>query len=101
MGTTLNKEYFTKLIEENIAELEKYMPEHSLEKKHTIDVLRESIRMHYPSSALQGEKEERLYTKEEVLSMITGFSEYLTGDDQSRFETAANNWILTYNTKDK
>lgn len=47
MGTRLNEKAYTKLIEENIAELEKYMPKNSLEKMHIIDVLKESIRHHY------------------------------------------------------
>ena len=47
MGTTLNKKAYTELIEQNIAELEKYMPEHSLEKNHIIDILRWSIRVNY------------------------------------------------------
>jgi hypothetical protein len=59
MGTRLNKQTYTKLIEENIAELEKYMPEHSLEKQHTIDVLRWSINAQYeePQKLLDRERE--------------------------------------------
>ncbi len=48
MPTNLNKQAYEKLIEENISELEKHMPEHSLEKKHIIDVLNWSIRALYP-----------------------------------------------------
>lgn len=47
MGTRMNKQTYAKLIEENIAEMEKYMPEHSLEKQHAIDVLKWSINAHY------------------------------------------------------
>ncbi len=43
----LNRLAYRKLIDENITELEKYMPEHSLEKKHTIDVLNDSINFYY------------------------------------------------------
>jgi uncharacterized protein (UPF0216 family) len=43
MGTKLNKEAYTKLINENIEELNKHMPENSLEKKHTIEVLKWSV----------------------------------------------------------
>lgn len=43
----LNKKTFERLIDENIAELEKYMPENSLEKKHIIMILNESIKYHY------------------------------------------------------
>lgn len=46
MGT-LNKQAYQKLIQEDIEELEKYMPEHSLEKKHIIDVLKWSVRNLY------------------------------------------------------
>jgi hypothetical protein len=52
MGTTLNKKAYTKLIDENIEELEKYMPEHSLEKRHIIDVLKWSIKTLYPSDGI-------------------------------------------------
>lgn len=43
MGTTLNKKAYQRLIDENIEALEKHMPEHSLEKKHTIEVLKWSV----------------------------------------------------------
>jgi len=43
----LNKEAYQKLIDENIAALEKHMPEHSLEKKHTIEVLKWSVKQIY------------------------------------------------------
>ena len=43
MGTQLNKATYEKLINENIEALEKHMPEHSLEKKHTIEVLKWSV----------------------------------------------------------
>lgn len=47
MGTDLNEKGYQQLIDENIAELEKYMPEHSLEKKHIIEVLKWSVRQLY------------------------------------------------------
>lgn len=47
MGTKLNEKAYQKLIDENIEALEKYMPEHSLEKKHTIDVLKWSVKQIY------------------------------------------------------
>lgn len=47
MGTKLNKQAYTKLIDENIAEINKYMPEFSLEKRHSIDVLKWSIKALY------------------------------------------------------
>lgn len=47
MGTTLNRIAYQRMIDENIIELEKYMPEHSLEKKHTIEVLKWSVRQIY------------------------------------------------------
>ena len=50
MGTQLNEQAYTKLIEQNIEALEKHMPKHSLEKKHTIQVLRWSIREQYHQS---------------------------------------------------
>lgn len=43
MGTTLNKDGYQKLIDGDIEELEKHMPEHSLEKKHIIEVLKWSV----------------------------------------------------------
>ena len=43
MGTNLNKEAYKKMINENIESLEEHMPKHSLEKKHTIQVLLWSI----------------------------------------------------------
>ena len=49
MGTTLNKKSFSELITENIAELEKYMPEHSLEKKHIIAIMKDSLKYYYGS----------------------------------------------------
>lgn len=39
MGT-MNKEAYAKLIEEDIAEMEKFIPKHSLEKRHIIEVLK-------------------------------------------------------------
>ena len=46
MGTTLNRKAYARLIEENIAEIEKYMPD-SLERQHTIEVLRWSVVLEY------------------------------------------------------
>ena len=46
----LNKEaYKVLLIDKDIELLEKYMPEHSLEKKHIIGVLNWSVEQIYPS----------------------------------------------------
>ena len=50
MGTKLNKETYQKLIDEDILALNKHMPEFSLEKKHTIDVLKQSIDFLYPKN---------------------------------------------------
>lgn len=47
---TLNKKAYVELIEGDIQELEKYMPEFSLEKKHIIAVLNWSIEKQYPKS---------------------------------------------------
>jgi hypothetical protein len=47
MGGMLNKDGYQKLIDENIEALEKHMPKHSLEKKHTIEVLKWSIKQIY------------------------------------------------------
>jgi hypothetical protein len=46
MSFKMNKNAYQKLIDENISEIEKYMPD-SLERRHTIDILKESVRMHY------------------------------------------------------
>lgn len=43
----LNEHAYQKLIDENIEALNKYMPEHSLEKKHTIEVLKWSVQQIY------------------------------------------------------
>ena len=59
MGT-LNKAGYQKLIDGNIEELEKYMPKYSLEKKHTIEVLKWSVKQIY-------EREGKTSNKESVL----------------------------------
>jgi len=53
MGTKLNKETYKKLIKEDMESVEKYFPEHSLEKKHILEVLRSSIECYYPSIGKQ------------------------------------------------
>ena len=62
--SNLNKQAYEKLIQENIDALEKYMPEHSLEKQHTIDVLKWSIKQNYPESS------ERIKELENSLNVI-------------------------------
>lgn len=47
MGIQINKEAYTKLINEDIEVLEKHIPFRSLEKSHIIDVLRWSIERLY------------------------------------------------------
>lgn len=47
MGIQLDEHAYQKLIDENIEALNKYMPEHSLEKKHTIEVLKWSVQQIY------------------------------------------------------
>ena len=47
MGTDLNRKGYQQVIDEDIEELEKYMPKHSLEKKHIIEVLRWSVTQLY------------------------------------------------------
>ena len=47
MGIQLNEQAYQKLIDENIKALEKYMPEFSLEKRHTIEVLKWSVQQIY------------------------------------------------------
>lgn len=47
MGTQLNKKAYQQLIDEDIQALTKWMPEHSLEKKHIIDVLNWSVNQIY------------------------------------------------------
>jgi len=49
MGIQLNEQAYQKLIDENIKALNKHMPEHSLEKKHTIEVLKWSVKQIYHS----------------------------------------------------
>ena len=48
MTIKLNKQAYQQLIQEDIDVLNKYLPEHSLEKRHVIDILNESIKFHYP-----------------------------------------------------
>ncbi len=67
MGTQLNEKYYTKLIDENIAALEKHMPQHSLEKKHTIEVLKWSIKELYHKQSSK-EKPEQEYAERSLLS---------------------------------
>jgi len=57
MGTQLNKIAYQKLIDENIEAINKYMPEHSLEKKHIQEVLRCSIECYYPSEGNELKRE--------------------------------------------
>jgi len=47
MGIQLDEHAYQRLIDENIEALNKYMPEHSLEKKHTIEVLKWSVQQIY------------------------------------------------------
>lgn len=47
MEIQLDEHAYQKLIDENIEALNKYMPEHSLEKKHTIEVLKWSVQQIY------------------------------------------------------
>lgn len=49
MSIKLNKESYEKLIKENMEQVEKYFPEHSLIKNHIQLVLKESVKYHYPS----------------------------------------------------
>lgn len=70
MGTTLNKRAYTKLIEENIAEMEKCMPEHSLEKKHAIEVLRWSINALYEEESWDEIIENSFYYDSRSQNMI-------------------------------
>lgn len=44
----LNKEAYSKLIQEDIKKLENYFPNDSLEKKHILGVLEDSINFYYP-----------------------------------------------------
>lgn len=43
----LTKQAYEKIIKEDILEIEKYFPEHSLEKQHIIDVLNSSVNQLY------------------------------------------------------
>jgi len=54
MGT-MNKEAYTKLIDDDIAEMEKWMPKYSLAKRHAIEVLRHSINVLYESDEISYE----------------------------------------------
>ncbi len=47
MSIQLNRESYQKLIDEDIQALNSYMPEHSLERKHIVEVLKWSINQIY------------------------------------------------------
>lgn len=47
MSTKLDEHAYKKLIDENILALNKYMPKHSLEKKHIIAIMEWSIKEIY------------------------------------------------------
>lgn len=49
MTIKVNENTYTQLIEEDIKELEKYMP-NTLERKHIIEVLKKSIKLEYKNS---------------------------------------------------
>lgn len=63
MGTTLNKAAYTKLIEEDIAWLEKQYPGRSLEKEHIIDTLKWSISSKYPDEVPDEVQEAQKYIR--------------------------------------
>ena len=65
----LNKFGYQKLIDENIAALEKHMPEHSLEKKHTIEVLKWSVKQIYGSAKEKYETSGRDFSKHIVSAL--------------------------------
>ncbi len=48
MSVQLNKHAYEDLIIDDIIEVIKHMPEHSLEKRHIIEVLKWSIKQNYP-----------------------------------------------------
>lgn len=50
MSVKLNKESYKKLIQEDIEVLNKYLPKHSLERRHIEDILLESVKYHYPDN---------------------------------------------------
>lgn len=49
MSIQLNKETYQKLIDQDIEQLNKFIPEHSLERKHIIEVLKWSVDKIYNS----------------------------------------------------
>lgn len=51
MTIQLNKEAYQQLIDDDIKELNKHMPEHSLERKHIVDVLNWSVSKIYPENS--------------------------------------------------
>ena len=48
METKLNRSTYKQLIKKDMEFVERYFPEHSLEKKHILAVLVESIERYYP-----------------------------------------------------
>ena len=50
MTIQLNKQAYQQLIDQDIEELNKFMPVHSLERKHIVDVLNWSVNKIYPEN---------------------------------------------------
>lgn len=55
MSVKLNKEAYQKLIDEDIQALERYMPKHSIDKDHIIEVLQWSVKKMYSNSDNRGQ----------------------------------------------
>lgn len=67
----INRKAYIQLISENISEIEKYMPKNSLEKQHTIEVLKWSIDQLYPADGFSREKlEDELLKHQELITWI-------------------------------
>jgi hypothetical protein len=55
----LNKHSYQKLIDEDIAAMKAYMPEHSLEMRHAIEVLKWSVDQLYPPDFWKKKKQSK------------------------------------------
>jgi len=84
MGIKLNKKAYKELIKEDMEKVEKYFPEHSLEKKHIQEVLRSSIECYYPSESKKQTTDEATAILPDVRRMFLGWVNEFEPDVVSR-----------------
>jgi hypothetical protein len=82
MSVQLDEHAYQRLIDENIIALEKYMPEHSLEKKHTIEVLKWSVNEIYHNTKLDVSKMEA----NDVSKIVKLYIEFLRTSGETKLQ---------------